>query len=179
MLIEQAVNECNSSVAQRKRDHSDNSAEFKKVNNKSDILARKNEAINSSIESLRKVVELIVEYAKINNELTGQDEADRESIALMGYRDTGMKSTKHRSHSLSRKSPISLDKACLSCSGHADLISSSFKMACLLYTPSPVTFKGAHYDRNELVAVQRKILDGIWENQTDSNVLEISLGSPN
>ncbi|CAG9322257.1 unnamed protein product [Blepharisma stoltei] len=178
LLIEQAVNECNSAVAQRKRDHSDNASEFKKVFQKAEALTKKNEIINQSIENLRKVIDLLVEFAKINIALVGQDEIDKESMSLMGIRDSPVK-TSHRSSSVTKRMPVELDKVCLSCSGHANLIANAFKMACISYSPSLVPFRGCQYDRNELVDLQRKILDGVWDQiNTDSGIFEINLLSP-
>jgi len=40
-----------------------------------------------------------------------------------------------------KKNVMQLDPKCLSCSGQGSSLISTFKLACLAYTPSPVIFR--------------------------------------
>lgn len=164
LQVQQAVYECNSSVSQRKRDHSDNIAEFKRIHQIFDRVHSKADLLNDSIENFNRSLQLLVELSKINHVLLQQDEIDRESIALFGVK--GGKHGSSRSVSLSKPS-ISIDKQCLSCSGQPNFVTSAFKLACLAYSPTSVIFKDIVYERSEMLEIQKRIIDGISDDPED------------
>ena len=160
--MQQAVYECNSSSAQRKRDHNDNNFQFQNLHNLAEGLQKQQETLSKSLEKASKSIHLLTEFSKITVSLQSQDEIDRESIALIGYKEG--KSSKVRGLSTSfNKTSISLDKQCISCSGQVNMITSAFKIACLAYTPSPVLFRGSAYQRTDLLEMQRNIFEGAVE----------------
>ena len=58
---------------------------------------------------------------------------------------------------------VSLDNKCMNCGNNTlatdkAILYSSFKMACLQYKPSQVSYKNGTYDRNELLDVKLKLL---------------------
>ena len=162
LQVQQAVYECNSSSAQRKRDHNDNNFQFQNLHNLAEGLQKQQETLSKSLEKASKSIHLLTEFSKITVSLQSQDEIDRESIALIGYKEG--KSSKVRGLSTSfNKTSISLDKQCISCSGQVNMITSAFKIACLAYTPSPVLFRGSAYQRTDLLEMQRNIFEGAVE----------------
>ena len=160
LKIEQAALECNSAVTQRKRDHCDNQAEFKKIFGIFDLLDKRNEQISKNVENMNRSFQLLAEFSRISQALQYQDELDRESIALFGVKQS--KHSSNRSFSMSKAS-ITIDKQCISCSGQPNFVTSAFKMACLAYSPTSVLFKDTVYERSELIDIQKRIVDGIYD----------------
>ena len=111
--------------------------------------------INSSSEIVLRTQQMI--YC-----LLRQDEEDREGIQL-----TGMYESKPKVSSKSKNS-VNLKTECMSCSGHDPSIYSAFKMACLNYAPSEVTFNGKVYPRKQLIEM-------LGENESD--IVGTPLGS--
>lgn len=146
LCIQQAVNECNSASAQRKRDHNDNISQFKSISNALNELESQENALSDSIENINKSILSLTEFCKIGLSLQSQDENDRESIALMGYKKT------------KKNTIVSIDKRCLSCAGQSASVLSAFKIACLAYEPSLVMFQSRKFTRKELLNLQNKLL---------------------
>ena len=153
LQIQQAALECNSAVTQRKRDHHDNQGEFRKIQGIFENFSKKYEIVNKNIENFSKTVTLLIEFSKIVHALMQQDEVDRESIALFGVKDS--------KPSLKGKTPVSVDKQCITCSGQPNFITSAFKLACLAYSPTSVLFKDTVYERVEMIEILKRIVDGI------------------
>ena len=144
--IQQAVYECNSASANRKRDHTDFSSQIKQFLSTVDEVSRQGSNLNETLESTLKTLETIIDFCRITTALQSQDESDRESIFLMGTRE-------------SKKSKIvSLDKRCLSCAGQSSSVIAAFKIACLAYEPSLVPLQEKKYSRKELISMQRSLL---------------------
>jgi hypothetical protein len=156
LQIQQAALECNSAVTQRKRDHHDNQAEFKKIQVIFENFTRKYEQVNKNIENFSKTVVLLTEFSKIVHALMQQDEIDRESIALFGVKDSKA--------ALKGKAPVMIDKQCITCSGQPNFITNAFKLACLAYSPTCVLFKDVVYERAEMIEILRKIVEGVSDD---------------
>lgn len=160
--VSAAVNEVNASSAQRKRDKNDNKSEFMNLNLTAESILKQIDNFKKTFESVGRSINLITEYLRINISLQFQDELDRESIALIGYKEGKQGHSRGRSGtSLGQKPSVSLDKQCISCSGQVNLITSAFKIACLAYTPSLVNFRDSMYQRTELLEIQKKMVEGI------------------
>lgn len=155
LQVQQAALECNAAVTQRKRDHHDNQAEFKKIQGIFESFNRKNDKVNKNVENFSRTVNLLIEFSKIVTILMQQDEVDRESIALFGVKD--LKNSKV-------KSPVVIDKQCISCSGQPNFITNAFKLACLAYLPTSVVFKETVYERFEMIELLKKIVEGVSED---------------
>lgn len=148
MLIQQAVNECNSASAQRKRDHNDYVLEFKRFSGMLETFEKQEATLSEGIEILSRSVDCLIDYSKISIALQNQDETDRESIFLMGYKQRKQQSN-----------VISIDKRCLSCAGQSSSVISAFKIACLAYEPSQVVYHDKKFTRKEMLRLQRSILE--------------------
>jgi len=58
-----------------------------------------------------------------------------------------------------KKGVLGLDPKCLSCTGQAQpTIISSFKLACLAYSPGSITYRGCPFERQSLMNMQRFLL---------------------
>ena len=171
LQINQALNECISMSSQRKRDHNDNSSEFQKVYTIADNIIKQQESFTKSLESIHRSINLILEFSKISISLQYQDEIDRESIALIGYKDSKPSRGRTTPNAMNKTS-ISLDKQCISCSGQVNMITSAFKLACLAYTPSLVTYHENIYPRMELLEMQKKIIEGVHEVPANSDCFD-------
>lgn len=166
LIINQALSECNSAITMRKRDQSDFGAEIKGLNQKAENIEGQYGAINEKICVVNKNMELVLESMRIMNALSKQDETDRESIALMGYKEgKNLKSS---------KPVVSIEKQCLSCTGQGSVVLTAFKIACLAYSPSPIIFQGITYTRKDLIDIQAQILSSIniEKNQNASSIIE-------
>ena len=167
LQVQQAALECNAAVTQRKRDHSDNQSEFRKIHSIFETVHKKNDSLAKNIDNFNRSLQLLVECSKLTHALQLQDELDRESIALYGVKDS--KHVSNRSLSLSKPS-MTIDKQCLSCSGQPNFVTTAFKIACLAYSPTSILFKDTVYERSEMIEIHKRILDGI----TDELLCDIS-----
>ncbi|CAG9331176.1 unnamed protein product [Blepharisma stoltei] len=168
LIMEQNMSEYMTILNQRKRENSDIASDIKALNTKIAGLSYQNPKNEEKYESLRKVVELLVEYSKICISLQSQDEIDRDSISLLAYKDTKQRpGSRTQSRAANARPVVSIDKQCQSCAGQSSIVMNAFKMACLAYTPSLVLYGGSQFNRKELIDIQKKIIEGIWE--TNSN----------
>lgn len=158
IIINQALAECTSAITSRKRDQSDFNMEIKSLIQRTEQVEAKFLKVQNRVEEIYKNFSNIIECLKILNVLCKQDESDRESIALMGYKEGKNKGQ--------TKSIISLDKQCLTCTGQASVVITAFKIACLAYTPSSVTYKENVFSRKELLEAQEMILKNFDSEKT-------------
>ena len=56
-----------------------------------------------------------------------------------------------------KNASLKLDPNCLSCSGGANQLISNFKMACLAYHPSTVSYRSQEYKREQLYQIQEQL----------------------
>ena len=145
LAIQQAIYECNASSLARKRDHNDKENQYKTITSALDDVISREGTIHESVEHLSSSFDRLVEYCRISMALQSQDEVDRESIALMGYKKT-------------KNTVVTLDRRCLSCAGQSSAVLGAFKMACLAYEPSAVVFQNKRFTRKELLKVQNGLL---------------------
>ncbi|CAG9333357.1 unnamed protein product [Blepharisma stoltei] len=168
----QAINDYNLMATQRKRDLSDISAEFRQINTSIENISNILTSTTISIDSMKSSIDNLIDFSIISSVLTTQDEIDRESIFLMGYKEPKAKfsGTPRSSASQTPRNVVNIDKTCLSCTGQSSIVLSAFKMACLTYTPSPVIFRQQLFTRKELIETQSKILSGL-RNENKKPVL--------
>ena len=161
-LSRQVLSECASLHSLRKREKNDLQKELVSMQSEVESVTKQNEAYLSAVERLAELLAHIVEFCRIGLALCTQDEEDRESIALMGYKEA-------QSPTSEKPPVVSLDKTCLSCTGQSSIVISAFKMACLAYAPTPLTYRSATFQRKELLDIQRRVLESAW---TKANALD-------
>ena len=105
--------------------------------------------IKASLSSIADIIKILVEDSEMCIHLSGQDEMDKRSICLMGMNDT--------------KQIVTIDKNCLSCSEKPTRVVSAFKIACLMYHPNDVEFKGDLFSREQLLIKRKKALSLKWD----------------
>lgn len=166
MILKQGLSECTSAINMRKRDQSDFTTEIKALNQKAEGIEGQYGAINERMDNVNKILESLSETVRIINVLSKQDEIDRESIALMGYKEGKNPKTS--------KPVVTIEKQCLSCTGQSSIVLSAFKMACLAYSPSQVTYRDSTYTRKDLIDIQGQILSAlkIDKNLQFSSILD-------
>lgn len=171
LILNQALAETTSAITMRKRDQSDFIMEIKGLNQKAEGVEEQYGAINERMDSINKNMDFLTESIRIMNALSKQDEVDRESIALMGYKDA--KTTKNS------KPVVSIEKQCLSCTGQSSVVLAAFKIACLAYSPSSVSYRDSTFTRKDLIDIQHKILSNLKSNSSlqPSSILEELRGS--
>lgn len=157
IIMNQALAECTSAITMRKRDQSDFSFEIKNLVHRFEQVEKKFDLVQVKVEEVYSSFENIVESLKMMNTLAQQDEVDRESIALMGYKESKGKGT----GTGIGKSVVSIDKQCLSCTGQASVVINAFKIACLAYAPSSVVYKESVFTRKELLEAQGLLLKSV------------------
>lgn len=104
--------------------------------------------LDQAIQNMAKMISVLVEDADICIRMTRQDEKDKESIALMGTKESKV---------------VSLDKNCVSCSQKPSMIVNAFKMACLAYQPTEVEVDGKLLGRHVLIDKRKDELKCRWE----------------
>ena len=77
--------------------------------------------------------------------LYSQDDIDKHQTVLYGINEEA------GSGDMKSQSPIQVNNNCLQCSGNASFIKKAFKLACLTYTSSKVTYLNQQYTREELL----------------------------
>lgn len=152
-LAQQAIWECNTATKQRKRDFSDNRAQFQKITSSLENINKHQNELNDYIELHKRVLEALIEFCRIDQALSSQDEEDRDSIVLMGYKENIRDTMKSKI--------ISIDKTCLSCTSQSSVVLSAFKMACLQYQPSSVSYNRQPYNRKELLHIRGRLLEAL------------------
>jgi hypothetical protein len=167
IIMNQALAECTSAITMRKRDQSDFNAEIKNLISRFEMVEKRFESVNLKVEEVFANFENIVESLKMFNTLAQQDEVDRESIALIGYKE-GKDAREVKDYRECRecknrpvKAVVSIDKQCLSCTGQASVVINAFKIACLAYAPSSITYKECLFTRKELLEAQGLLLKGL------------------
>jgi hypothetical protein len=168
-LVKQALDKGDSVNTQRRRDHSDVLKELHKVFNEIENVLQDQSKLWAYTKTVGKMTTGVVEFCKITKALLTQDEEDRESIALMGY--------KEGKEARPKAKVVTLDKQCLSCSSQSPIVVSAFKMACLAYAPTPVSYMKQTYTRQELIEIQGQLLQTSWDQvsayfKLDSEVLQ-------
>jgi hypothetical protein len=152
--VETIQTELESALRQHKRDRAEWNS---KVNTFEAMLSAAGEEINKRTEDVQHISQLlacIVEFDLISNSLMLKDELDREAIQLTGYRDFNKPE--------SSKQVVSMSPDCVSCSGHAAGLISAFKMACLSYSPSQMTYRHRKFSRQQLIVIQGSMLQEQW-----------------
>ncbi|OMJ87984.1 hypothetical protein SteCoe_10136 [Stentor coeruleus] len=153
LIINQALAECTSAITMRKRDQSDFTIEIKGLHQKAEGIEGQYGAINERMDMINRSMDYITESIRIMNALSKQDEIDRESIALMGYKEG-----KEGKYGKISKPVVSIEKQCLSCTGQSSVVITAFKIACLAYSPSCVNFRNITFTRKDLIDIQHRIL---------------------
>ena len=100
----------------------------------------------------------VVEFCLIVHALLDQDEDDRKSIQLTGYRDQVQDTPKGRQ----KPAVLGLDSKCLSCCGGHTGVLAAFKIACMTYNPSPLRYRGTVFSRAQLIGTLGDVLKAAW-----------------
>ncbi|KAL4453139.1 hypothetical protein ABPG74_015370 [Tetrahymena malaccensis] len=173
--------------------------EQNKINNMKLGLSHTVDAQNDSLDTIQQCLQLIQQanhifesnvfhinqFCTIITHLFLQDEKDKNSIGLYGYREspidqnTGFQqqANQHDNLKLNQSgqrgviSNIHFDEKCLSCSGQQIQINQLFKLACLAYKPQPVQLDGKHYTRIDLLQLCQKILSSISLDPSNNKAL--------
>jgi len=160
----------------RRRDRNSQEVEIKNLGKTLHTVQESSESVSSGLQHLSTVLWTMVQCERAASALDLQDDQDRSKIALMGYKEeSGQKDSRASKRSGSRGAPalqasqngsqdrtndavINVDERCLSCCGKAQTVLSGFKMACLQYTPAPITFSRKLYNRGELLTLRERLL---------------------
>uniref|UniRef100_A0A7S0F9Q2 Uncharacterized protein n=1 Tax=Pyrodinium bahamense TaxID=73915 RepID=A0A7S0F9Q2_9DINO len=162
----------------RKGDRADVELELKAIRHRVGILSDSADAASRACEQLTGVSGMMLEATQLQCALEVQDTADREHLCLLGLREEaaapppGLSSPQAPANPAASpgKSPrrvlhkgrppiMSVDQRCLSCSGQARTVLSAFKIACLQYNPSPVSWEDKEHSRVELLDRAEKLLE--------------------
>ena len=165
VIAQQVMYETTSQLSNRKRENNDFSFELTQNKAKIESLNKSLTWIGDSLDGLLGKFSSFAEYMSIGHVLQSQDELDRQSIALMGYKDSKASKTLKP-----QKAVIKLDKQCFSCTGQSSVVLNAFKIACLAYAPSPVLFQGEKFTRRELLEYQNKILESTQTRKPESSL---------
>ena len=154
-LLKQSVIEFNSYVSSKRREITDIHHQIKQHHK---IFKENDSRFYSIIKELSKIdknLHVIQEINTISYHLLKQDEIDKKSMSLIGCKTT----KENKKKSKGSKSPISLDKNCISCANNLAQVTSAFKIACLAYTSSPISYNNTTITRLELLEKLEKMID--------------------
>jgi hypothetical protein len=168
LLMSEAMHECNMVSNLRKRDLSDINTNISELDSKLNACSEQTFKFEEEFLSISRKINLLIELSKIGISLQQQDERDRDSISLMGYKET-----KIPGKASIKKPVVSIDKMCQSCTGQASIVLSAFKMACLAYAPSQVMYSKQFFSRKELIDMQKRIIEGVASNDANNSIIQI------
>ena len=133
-----------------KRCYKDKREYFELYNDIDKNLGYNNARITSNNDFIKRMTDKInalVEVQKIDISLYSQDELDKNLTKLYGFdKAAGIKPELGRP-----TSPLTVNNNCISCSGNAQFINKAFKLACLSYNSSKVSYENELYDKAELL----------------------------
>lgn len=164
-LAQQVLAESAAFNNQRKRDKADVATDITTLKATQQSLKTEVAAATATLERFAQLFTHIIEYCRIGIALSSQDEDDRQSIALMGYKENRPQS---RPGSALKPPVVSVDRQCLSCAGQASVVISAFKVACLAYAPTPISYRKAIFQRRELLEIQNRVLEAAWDEASTS-----------
>jgi hypothetical protein len=121
------------------------------------MLSAAGEEINKRTEDVKQISQLvacIVEFDLISNSLMLKDALDREAIQLTSYQGFNRQETSRQ--------VVSMPPDCVSYPGHPAGLISAFKLACLSYTPSLMTYRHQQLSRQQLISIQGSMLQEQW-----------------
>lgn len=155
-----------------KRDRIDMDIVLDKLMKKTKFHDKVSASFTSAMKDILSMFTSFVEILNINYHLQSQDEKDRESVALMGVSQNTNTIDYRRNSELP---PISLDKNWLSWSGRVSMILKAFKVACLSYAPSTVSYKGHKLTRDNLLDWVNLAINTLKTRLADENTLKYDL----
>ena len=161
-LVKQTSNEFTLYISTKKREIADIFFELKNHKKNMSFYSAQQDKLESLIEKLSQNIKFCKEAGIITNLLFKQDEIDRKSISLVGYKNKETKKSK-----ILNKPVVSLEKNCTACINNAGIILPAFKMACLAYNSSPILYKSEYIGRLDLLLRQEQILESL-ENKAES-----------
>ena len=161
-LVKQTSNEFTLYISTKKREIADIFFELKNHKKNMSFYSAQQDKLESLIEKLSQNIKFCKEAGIITNLLFKQDEIDRKSISLVGYKNKETKKSK-----ILNKPVVSLEKNCTACINNAGIILPAFKMACLAYNSSPILYKSEYIGRLDLLLRQEQILESL-ENKPES-----------
>ena len=98
------------------------------------------------------LVNLLRKAESIDICLYAQDDKDRQQTVLYGINEeAGLCEIKS-------ETPIQVNNNCLQCSGNASFIKKAFKLACLTYNSSKVTYQNQQFMREELLHIREEMI---------------------
>ena len=100
-----------------------------------------------------KTVNDLQEAMQIEACIQDQDERDRINTNLYGVNEEAGTVKETMS-----KSAIKVNNNCINCSGNASFIKKAFKIACIGYGSSMVSFKNQSYTRAQLLKMQMELV---------------------
>lgn len=148
----------------RKVDKSSVDAETKQMKKRLDSIFETSESAFRAVEHIASVITTMMEASNVAGELDIQDDWDRQSVALMGFKDkdskeaAGLRRASTGPNQKSHGPVMTVDNRCLSCSGQSSQVLAGFKIACLQYRPTPVEYKSQTWERCELLEYRKQIL---------------------
>lgn len=172
-LVKEAHADIDTLNKKRKQDRTGFELEIKQLKKRLGGVFDNSDTVIKGMDHMWGVLSVILEGERVQNAIDAQDTIDRKRIALMGMKDD--ETSLVRTHQLTPQVPrseyrqpteggnmtsprkakgapvINVDTRCLSCSGQAPTVMTAFKMACLQYTPSQISYQGKEYDRGELL----------------------------
>mmetsp|Transcript_60387 Transcript_60387/g.143946 ORF Transcript_60387/g.143946 Transcript_60387/m.143946 type:complete len:711 (+) Transcript_60387:100-2232(+) len=169
---------------QRNRDKGNAEVDASVMRERISMMATTTSTVERALEHIGGVLWTLLQSSRASSALDMQDNSDRTKVALIGY--TEKKAETLPAHAVKNASRphserrvrnkggldagaseegdggppmISVDQRCLSCSGQAQTVLSGFKMACLQYTPGPVTHGKKTWTRGGLLEMRQKLLE--------------------
>jgi hypothetical protein len=168
-LAHSAIDSSNTAASSRKRDQTDIAKEMQRVMKELEAVTEEHSKLTNFVRSVGQITTSVVEFCKITQTLLAQDEEDRQSIALMGYKEARDSSRPRAapvvpsfSQTTTSRPVVTIDKQCRSCTNQSPIVISAFKMACLAYAPTPISYMSQSYPRRELIDLQGQLLQSSW-----------------
>lgn len=138
-------------AAKRKRDKVVFKQVLHKVSGKADKTEISVERLKAETQNVSEMVACLVEFGFISHSLMSQDEEDKQTLKLLATKGA-----------LPAQSSIKINSDCLSCAGKSSMITHAFKIACISYDPSPLSYRSRVFSRSQLLQVAGNMLQNCW-----------------
>lgn len=112
------------------------------------------EKLTNEVSNLSQMQACLVESALIIQSLLTQDEEDKSTMKLTGL----------KSFPTPTNPTMKLKTECLSCTGQGAMLANAFKIACISYEPSVLSYRNKSFTRPQLLQLLGTLVQSTWNS---------------
>eukprot|EP00347_Sterkiella_histriomuscorum_P006647 403351970 len=147
-----------------KRERTDLQLEIKKLRDTVGTYANSIDGHNQAIARVQIWAKKVGDIMQLSSIIEAQEERDKQSIALIGLKESVNPNNDQTFQSHKKNAAnqvVQLDNKCLTCNNNTSdraILYSQFKMACLQYRPSNMSYKNQDFTKDEILNQKSKMI---------------------